>query len=72
MSPKDWNHNSVLLNNPKILTQYVLDCTSLNLPKSLIVPPRDSEKTASAFKVTRDFCFTIHKERRRQLKLLKT
>ena len=72
LSPKEWNRNSNLLNDPKILTQYVLDCTSPNLPKSLQVPPRDSEKTISVFKVTRDFCFAIHKERMRQLKLLKT
>ena len=72
LSPKEWNRNLILLNDPKILTQYVLDCTSPNLPKSLQVPPRDSEKTISVFKVTRDFCFAIHKERMRQLKLLKT
>ena len=69
--PDDKNQNSVLLQDPKIQTQYILDCTSPNLPKSLTVPMKDLEKTCRAFKVTRDFCYAIHKERIRKLNLLK-
>ena len=56
---------------PQILTQFVLDCSSLNLPDCYRIPthnPRISE----IFKVSRDWTFGIGSERSRLMKQLKT
>ena len=62
-----------LLENPasKHFTQFLLDCTSLNLPNPYRLSPQNSEIT-KVFKVARDWCYAITNERTRQLKLLKT
>ena len=62
---------SQLLSNPdsKYLTQFILDCTSLNLPNPYRLSPQNPE-TTKIFKVSRDWCFAIMKERTRQLKAL--
>ena len=49
------------------LTQFILDCSSMNLPNNFRVPthnPRISE----IFKVSRDWCYAIGRERQRLLK----
>ena len=61
-----------LLNNyssSTVLTQFILDCTSFNLPDPFRIPvhnPRLSE----IFQISRDWCFGISSERTRLLKLL--
>ena len=55
---------------PPILTQFILDCTSLNLPDSIRIPahnPRISE----LYRISRDWCFAIASERTRRLGQLK-
>ena len=66
--PHKWVSNFLHLQNDEIRTQYILDCTSLNLPDSIRVKVTNS---STVFKVTHDFCFAIHKERMRLLNLLK-
>ena len=56
---------------PHILTQFVLDCSSLNLPDCYRIPthnPRISE----IYKVSRDWTFGISSERSRLINQLKT
>ena len=62
---------SLLLNIPSadILTQFILDCTSLNLPHSLWIPAHNPD-ISSVFKLSRDFCFSISNERSHFLKLV--
>ena len=61
-----------LLNNyssSAVMTQFILDCTSFNLPDPFRIPnhnPRISE----IFRISRDWCFGISSERTRLLKLL--
>ena len=48
------------------LTQFILDCSSMNLPNCFRVPthnPRISE----IFKISRDWCYAIARERQRLL-----
>ena len=52
-----------------ILTQFVLDCTSLNLPDSFRIPAHNPDISA-VFKLSSDFCFSISSERSHLLKLL--
>ena len=52
-----------------ILTQFVLDCTSLNLPDSFRIPAHNPDISA-VFRLSRDFCFSISSERSHLLKLL--
>ena len=61
---------SILLCNPppSILTQFVLDCTSLNLPGSYRVPMHNPG-ISKICKVSRDWCYAINSERWRLLKL---
>ena len=62
-----------LLDNPTstYLTQFLLDCTSLNLPNSYRLSPQNSE-ISKVFKIARDWCHSISNERTRQLRALKT
>ena len=53
-----------------ILTQFLLDCTSLNLPDSFRVPAHNPDISA-IYTVSRDWTFAISSERSRLLKLLK-
>ena len=52
------------------LTQFLLDCTSINLDQSLRVPAHNP-KVSDIFKVTRDWCFAVNNERLRLLKQIK-
>ena len=49
-----------------IMTQFILDCASFNLPDTIRIPvqnPRISE----IYRVARDFCFAVSNERSRLL-----
>ena len=61
----------ILLCNPPpaILTQFILDCTSLNLPSSYRVPTHNPD-VFKICKISRDWCFAINSERSRLLKQL--
>ena len=64
------NNNSILNNSsPSILTQFLLDCTSLNLPTDVRIPPDYPGYTdiARQCSVTIN---AIHRDRRRQLQAL--
>ena len=52
---------------PDILTQFILDCTSLNLPDSYRIPAHNPNIPA-VFKVSRDWTYAIGSERLRLLK----
>ena len=69
LSPQKWVSNYLHLQDYNTRTQFILDCTSQNLPVSIRVKATDS---SVVFRVTRDFCFAIHKERMRLLNQIKT
>ena len=52
--------------SPQVLTQFILDCTSINLPQSYRIPSHNSG-VAKICKVSRDWCYAIHCERSRLL-----
>ena len=56
-------------NTPKHLTQFILDCTSLNLPYRY---RPDDENTTRIFNLSRDLCFHIKKKRAQKLKIIST
>ena len=60
---------SLLLNTAgaDILTQFILDCTSLNLPDPFRIPAHNPDISA-VFRNSRDFCFSISNERSHLLK----
>ena len=51
-----------------ILTQFILDCTSLNLPEDVRIPSHNPF-LYEIFRISRDWCFAINSERLRLLKL---
>ena len=55
--------------SPTPLTQFVLDCTSFNLPNHCRIPT-DNPKISEIFRISRDWCFGISSERFRLLKQL--
>ena len=61
----------LLLQNPttSILTQFLLDCTSLNLPNSVRVPMHNPQ-ISEIFRISRHWCYAISSERSRRLQLL--
>ena len=61
----------ILLYNPpaSILTQFILDCTSLNLPDSIRIPLHNPGISA-IYKISRDWCFAASSERSSCLKSL--
>ena len=68
------NNNSLpltqeILQDKPILTQFILDCSSMNLPNNLRVNINDRTITDVIW-AARDFCYAIHNERMRQLKEL--
>ena len=52
------------------LTQFILDPTSLNLPQAIRISP-NHPALPLVLTLCRRYCFAIHKDRTRQLKLLK-
>ena len=61
---------SEITKNPNTLTQYILDCTSLNLNNKYRVNVQDNAVYA-VFKKSREFIFKIHTERIQKLKEIK-
>ena len=59
---------SEFLKNPSHLTQFILDCRSLNQPSRISY---DDPVCSSIFKLSRDLCFGINKTRIDKLKNLK-
>ena len=55
--------------SPAILSQFILDCSSLSLPDSFRIPAHNPEIT-SVYKISRDWSFAISKERSRLLRHL--
>ena len=51
-------------NTPSILTQFVLDCSSLNLPDKARIPANHPHIT-DVFRISRDWAFAIYSERTR-------
>ena len=56
-----------LKQNARLLTQFILDCCSLNLPRRFNINDPDCQKI---FQLSRDLCFFIRKTRTEKLKLL--
>ena len=59
--------SAILRSQSLHLTQFILDCTSLNLPDSFRVPTHNP-RVSEIFCVSRDWCYAIAKERHRLLK----
>ena len=59
-----------LFSEKKMLTQFILDCTSYNLPNVYRYNTGDP-KVSKLFSLTRDLCFTIHTTRINLLRKLK-
>ena len=57
------------LPSPATMTQFVLDCTSINLPDLCRIPAHNPG-ISDIFQISRDWCFAISSERSRLLKLL--
>ena len=55
--------------SPAILSQFILDCSSLSLPDSFRIPAHNPEIT-SVFKISRDWSYAISNERSRLLRIL--
>ena len=53
-----------------VLTQFILDCTSLNLPNSARIPAHNP-LVSLICKVSRDWCYAVSNERSRLLKQLR-
>ena len=54
---------------PDILTQFILDCTSANLPESFRIPLHNPD-ISKVYKISRDWCYGISSERSRLLKTI--
>ena len=65
--PKSY-FEDISLNN-QLLTQFILDCTSINLSKRISA---DSEIFLEILSLSRDLCFGITRLRSEKLKLLTT
>ena len=53
---------------PHLLTQFILDCTSPNLPDAIRIPMHNPD-LPEIYRISRDWCFAIHSERLRLLRL---
>ena len=51
---------------PPVMTQFVLDCTSFNLPNPVCIPFHNPQ-ISEIFRISRDWCFAINNERCRML-----
>ena len=58
-----------ILQNKKQLTQFILDCTSLNLERRI---SEYDEICPLVFNLSRDLCYNIMKKRNNAIKLLKS
>ena len=63
-------HNRLLISPAHdLLTQFILDCSSLNLPVDIRVPPNHPGFTSITRKCS-SINYAIHKERSRQMKAM--
>ena len=64
--------NSILLYpvDTDIATQFILDCTWLNLPNGYRLPPTH-KGVVDIFRISRQYCFAVNVERPRLLNMLK-
>ena len=62
--------SAILLSQDYYLTQFLLDCTSINLPCSYRVPTHNP-RVSEILKISRDWCFAIGRQRLKLLKLRK-
>merc|ERR1719206_1730991 len=53
---------------PHLLTQFILDCTSPNLPDAIRIPMHNPD-LPEIYRISRDWCFAMHSERLRLLRL---
>ena len=60
----------ILIDHSQYLTQFILDCTSLNLPTAYRVPTHNPD-VSQVFKLSRDWCYAVARERARLLKAKK-
>ena len=56
------------LTTPDILTQFFLDCTSINLPDGFCIPAHNPP-VGDIFRIFRDWCYAVNSERLRLLRL---
>ena len=56
---------------PHQLTQFILDCTSINLAEDIRIPAHNPN-ISEIFRISRDWCFAVSNERTRILKTNKT
>ena len=52
---------------PDVLSQFILDCASFNLPDSIRIPLHNPG-ISKIYRLSRDWCFAIHSERCRMLR----
>ena len=64
-------NDNVIINFKPLYWLFILDCTSLNLPSAYRVPTHNPE-VSQVFKISRDWCYAVAKERARLLKAKKT
>ena len=60
----------ILFSDKIMLTQFVLDCTSYNLPNTYRYSTNDPKMT-EIFRLSRDLCYTLHSKRLKLLHNLK-
>ena len=63
--------SSLLNNSTQHLTQFLLDCTSFNLPETHRIPTHNP-RVSEIFKISRDWCFAISRERLRLMNAAKS
>ena len=62
--------SSILESPAQHLTQFILDCTSPNLPNTHRIPAHNP-RVSEIFKISRDWCYAVGRQRLRLLKNLK-
>ena len=62
--------SAILTNQSQYLTQFILDCSSLNLPQTYRVPTHNPG-ISQVYKISRDWCYAVARERARLLKARK-
>ena len=60
-----------LLSDKAMLAQFVVDCTSLNLPNEVRININNHELVTSVFSVTKDLCYSCHNVRLKKIKSFK-
>ena len=56
-----------MMEDKPTLTQFILDCSSLNLPNNVRINQND-KRLYNIIRVTRDLCYSIHNERIRKIR----